>query len=70
MLKLKVKEIAESQGHTMTSLARATGISFNTIKRLWRHPYEGANVQTLAKIAKVLEVTINDLTEEEPDTNR
>jgi DNA-binding Xre family transcriptional regulator len=67
MLRLRVKEVAQAKGYDMSKLSRATDISFNTIKRLWQKPYEGANVQTLARIAKVLDVTINDLTEEVPD---
>lgn len=65
MVRLKIKEIAESQGYNMSSLSRATDISFNTIKKLWQNPYSGVNVQTLAKIANVLGVTLADLTEEE-----
>ncbi len=67
MTHLKVKEIAESKGYNMSSLSRATNISFNTIKRLWQKPYEGVNVQTLSKIALVLGVTIGDLVEEVPN---
>jgi DNA-binding Xre family transcriptional regulator len=70
MVRLKVKEIAESKGYNMSSLSRATDISFNTIKRLWQHPYEGANIQTLSKIAQVLGVSIGDLVEEIPDSTR
>ena len=67
MVRLRVKEVAESKGYNMTSLSRATYISFNTIKRLWTKPYEGANVQTLSKIAKVLNVSIADLVEDIED---
>lgn len=64
MVRLKIKEIAESKGYNMSSLSRATDISFNTIRRLWRHPDTGANYLTLQKIADVLQVSIADLTEE------
>ncbi len=47
----------------MNSLSRATDISFNTIKKLWKNPYSGVTVETLAKIAMVLQVSISDLTE-------
>ncbi len=67
MLRLKVKEVATEKGYNMSSLSRATDISFNTIKRLWKNPYEGANIQTLARIAKVLGVSLSDLTEDVPD---
>ena len=64
MLRLRVKEVAVSKGYNMSSLSRATDISFNTIKRLWTKPYSGVNVNTLNKIAKVLGVALSDLTEE------
>jgi len=65
MVRLRIKEVAQAKGYTMNSLSRATDISFNTIKRLWRNPYSGVTVETLSKIAKVLNVSISDLTEEE-----
>jgi len=64
MLRLRVREIAESQGWNMSSLSRAANISFNTVKRLWTKPYSGANIDTLNKIAKVLQVPMSELTEE------
>lgn len=68
MIRLRVKEVAQARGYNMSSLSRATDISFNTIKRLWTKPYSGANINTLSKIAKVLNVSLSDLTEEVPDT--
>jgi len=67
MIRLRVKEVAESKGYNMSSLSRATDISFTTIKRLWTKPTSGANINTLSKIAKVLGVSISDLTEEIDD---
>ncbi len=67
MLRLKVKEVAQAKGYNMSSLSRATDISFSIINRIWTKPFEGANIVTLNKIARVLGVTINDLTEEVPD---
>jgi DNA-binding Xre family transcriptional regulator len=64
MIKLRVREVAESKGYNMSSLSRATDISFTTIKRLWTKPYSGANINTLSKIANILNVSISDLTEE------
>ena len=63
MVKNRVKDVAEPKGYTMTRLARETGVSFNTIKRLWKNPTLGANVDTLTRIAKVLNVSVNDLIE-------
>lgn len=67
MLRLRVKEVAQEKGYSMNSLSRATDISFNTIKRLWKNPHTGVTVETLAKIARVLGVSINELTEDVPE---
>ena len=69
MVRLKVKEIAEAKGYNMSSLSRASDVSFTTIKRLWRHPYGGANVETLDKIAGVLGVSVAELIEHIPDSS-
>lgn len=67
MLRLRVKEIAEDKGYNMSSLSRAADVHFTTIKRIWRNPYEGANIVTLKKIARVLAVSLDDLVEDVPD---
>jgi DNA-binding Xre family transcriptional regulator len=64
MIRLRVKEVAMSKGYNMSSLSRATDISFTTIKRIWTKPYSGVNINTLSKIAKVLNVSISELAEE------
>ncbi len=67
MLKNRVRQVAEPRGYTMTRLAKETGISFNTIKRLWKNPNLGGNIDTLNRIAKVLNISLSDLFEEVPD---
>src|SRR5258706_12288465 len=68
MVRLKVKEVAEAKGYNMSSLSRASDVSFGTIKRMWRNPYSGATIDTLAKIARVLHVSLSDLVEDTPLT--
>lgn len=65
--RLKVKELATEQGYNMSSLSRATDVSFKTIKRYWRDPYESATTDTLTRIAIVLGVSIGDLIEIEKE---
>ena len=67
MLRLRVKEVAEEKGFSMMKLSRASDVTFNTIKRLYRNPYGGANINTLDKIARAPGVPLSDLTEEVPD---
>lgn len=69
MLRLRVKEVAQAKGYNMSTLSRATDVSFTTIKRMWTKPYSGANINTLNKIAHILGCSIADLTEEVPDEN-
>lgn len=69
--RLRVREEAEERGYNMSSLSRASDVSFKTIKRYWKNPYESATTDTLSKIAEVLGVPIGDLIEieKEPDTS-
>ena len=68
MLRLRVKELAEERGYNMSSLSRASDVSFTTIKRYFRNPYAFATTDTLEKIALVLGVEVGDLIERVPDT--
>ena len=68
MLRLRVKELAEERGFNMSSLSRASDVSFTTIKRYFRNPYSYANTDTLEKIALTLAVEIGDLVERISDT--
>jgi DNA-binding Xre family transcriptional regulator len=63
MARLRIKEVAQAKGFSMNKLSRASDVSFNTIKRLWTKPDTGVTVDTLMKIAKALQVDINDLVE-------
>jgi len=66
MLRLRVKEVAQQKGYNMSSLSRASDVSFRTIKRYWKDPYFHANLDTLHKIARALNVPTADLFEDEP----
>jgi transcriptional regulator with XRE-family HTH domain len=68
MLRLRVRELAEERGYNMSSLSRASDVSFTTIKRYFRKPYSYANTDTLEKIALTLGVEVGDLIERVPDT--
>ncbi len=63
MIKLRVKEVAVARGFNMSSLSRATDLSFNTVKKIWTKPNWDPKVSTLDQIAQVLGVTLNDLVE-------
>lgn len=67
MIRLKIKEIAEQKGFSMTKLSHRSEVSFNTIKSLFRDPYRSVNTETLERIAKALGVSPVDLIEYIPD---
>lgn len=61
MIRLRVKELAEEQGLNMTKLSNKSDISFNTIKAIFRDPYKVISTVHLVKLARALEVEIQDL---------
>jgi len=69
MLRLRIKEAAEERGYNMSSLSRKSDVSFKTVKRLWKDPYQTANTDTLERIARALGVSVRDLIEDVPDEN-
>jgi DNA-binding Xre family transcriptional regulator len=65
--RLKVKEIAESRGITMTKLSRISDVNYKTIHAIFTRPERDVEYKTLLKIAKALEVNVAELIEELPD---
>ena len=67
MVHLKVKEVAERKGVSMGKLSRKSDVAYNTIKRIYDDPNYSPTVNTLAKLAKALDVPIAELIEILPD---
>ena len=67
MLKLKIREVAQSKGYNMSTLSRKADIPFNTIKRAWKDPEYQIQLATLHKIAQALGVPTSALIEDVPD---
>jgi DNA-binding Xre family transcriptional regulator len=70
MLRLRIKEVAERKGYNMSSLSRKSDVSFKTVKRLWKDPYQTANTDTLERLATALGVDVRELLESVPDTKQ
>jgi DNA-binding Xre family transcriptional regulator len=70
MIRLKVKDIAEEKGITMTKLSHRSEISFNTVKSIFRNPYRTINTDTLERLAVALGVTPADLIEYIPTASQ
>ncbi len=65
MHKLRVKEVMEEKGVSMGGLSRGANIPINTVRKLVRNtPGYSPNMDTLLRVARFLEVTLNDLYEE------
>ncbi len=67
MIRLRIKEIAEQKGISMTRLSRLADTNYKTIKAIFDDPYREVTTTTLNKIARALGVAVADLIEEIPD---
>lgn len=67
MVRLRVREIAEQRGMSMSKLSRISDVNYKTIQQIWRDPYQGINTKTLERIAKALGVATSELIEDVPD---
>lgn len=61
MLSLKIKEILEEQGKTPYWLGKQTGISQNNIGKICNGETSTIRFDTLEKICKALNCSINDI---------
>jgi DNA-binding Xre family transcriptional regulator len=67
MIRLRVKEVAEEKGVSMTQLTHMTFLAFNTVRSLWRNPTKPVSTETLERVAKALGVSVHSLIEEVED---
>lgn len=68
MAKLRVKEVAEARGFNQSSLSRASNVSFNTVKRIFKNPSHNVTMEILEKLATALGVKVQDLYEDESES--
>ncbi len=67
MIRLRVRELAEERGISLSKLSRISDVSYKTVQAMWRDPYHGFNTKTLERIAKALHVEMAQLFEEVQD---
>jgi DNA-binding Xre family transcriptional regulator len=68
MFRLRVREVAESKGFKVAALSLASDLNVQTIKNIYYSPIEEIRLSTLIKIAKALDVTLDDLVEILPES--
>lgn len=68
-VRLKVKEVAEAKGVSMTKLHIKSEVAYNTIRRIFRNPYVEVTTTTLARLAEALGVSTVELIEDVPDSS-
>lgn len=62
-LRLRVKEVAEAKGISMTKLSQRSEVSYNIIRDIFRNPFRSTQTETLQRIADVLGVNVAELLE-------
>ena len=67
MIRLKVKEVAETKKMSMRKLVRESGIAYNTLRTIYRDPYTQVSTATLDRLAKALDVDASELLESVED---
>jgi len=63
MIRLKIKEVAQQKGYSMSRLSRESNMAYKTIQTIWRDPYHEVTTTTLNKLARTLGVDPSELIE-------
>lgn len=64
LVRLRIREFASEKGWTLTEVAKRSGVNYSTLKTYARSPgIAMLDATALIKLAKVFEVTIEDLIE-------
>ncbi len=72
MPRLRLREVAEAQGFTISQLQRQTGLDMGMVRRYWynegrKGPLTEVNLAALYKLANVLNVKPGELLEEDTE---
>jgi DNA-binding Xre family transcriptional regulator len=67
MIRLKIKEVAQQKGYSMSRLSRESNMAYKTIQTIWRDPNHEVTTTTLNKLARTLGVDPSDLIEYLPE---
>jgi DNA-binding Xre family transcriptional regulator len=67
MIRLRVKEVAEEKGLSMTRLSQRSEVSYNVVRRIFRYPFKPVSTEILQRLADTLEVPATKLIEDVPN---
>ena len=70
MTRLRVKELAESQGLNILSLSQKAQLAYSTVHGLWHDRTDQLNRKTLDRLAVALGVRVAELFDGEPADTR
>jgi DNA-binding Xre family transcriptional regulator len=65
--RLRIKEVAQEKGISLTKLSQRSEVAYNTVRRVWRDPFTDVTLSTLQRLADVLGVDVRELVESVPD---
>lgn len=66
MIVLRIAELAQDRGYSITRLQHETGLSASTVRRYWHNRVQRVGLLILEAFARVLEVSVNELFAREP----
>jgi DNA-binding Xre family transcriptional regulator len=67
MIRLKIREVAQQKGFSMSRLSRESNMAYKTIQTIWRDPNHEVTTTTLNKLARTLGVDPSELIEYIPE---
>ena len=67
VIRLKIREVAESRNINMSKLSRMSDVAYNTIRAIWDDENRDVSISILDRIARALKVSVSDLYEVVPD---
>jgi DNA-binding Xre family transcriptional regulator len=65
--RLRVKEVTQEKGLSMTQLHKMSDVAYGTIRKIFHNPYTEITLTTLNRLAQALDVETKDLIESVPD---
>jgi len=66
---LKVKEVVNEKGTSLTKLSQRSEVVYNMVRRLWCDQYTDVTLSTFQRLADMLSVDVSELIESVPNND-